>query len=125
MEFQQVSSRVRFSKSQKEEILSEHLDKGMPLSVVARKHGIHPITLSAWKRRMKEKDATSIDISSLLEEINQLKKENKILKQAHSEAVIHVRDLEEVNDFLKKKWISQQLKSLENSKKKQESQVKK
>ena len=117
---QLVSFKARYSNLQKKEILSEHLDKGISLSVVARKHGIHPVTLSTWKRKMRD-NSVEIDLKSILEENKRLQKENKKLKSALGESVIHGKDLEEINEFLKKKWMSQQLKLQENLKVKRKS----
>jgi transposase-like protein len=74
--------RRRFSKAQKEQILQEHREQGVPISQLARKNGIHAVTVYQWKRNMTQDDEsiTPEKIRELLSEISKLKLENKQLK---------------------------------------------
>jgi transposase-like protein len=46
----------------------------MTISILARKHGIHPVTIHKWKRDMsQETKKESIDVHEILQEIEKLK----------------------------------------------------
>ena len=118
-----VGSRRYFSKAQKEQILREHTELGVPISQIARKNGINAITVYQWKRNMSQEDEsiTPEKIKELLLEIRNLKSENKNLK-------IKVADLAVSNDILtdaieiaKKREILKQALLLEKSKKQKNS----
>lgn len=119
MDIQQLRRSKRFSLDQKREILSEHLDNGVPISIVARKKGLHPVTLYQWKRTLKKHDSEKdIDVEQLLEQIQELKNENKAVKAALAEEVLDKKACLDIIDVLKKKWIKQQLASAKRSKQK-------
>jgi transposase-like protein len=112
------SGNRRFNRAQKEQILREHVELGVPISQLARKNGIHAVTIYQWKRQMKEND-NSIHpnrIQELLLEIQNLKSQNHQLK-------IKVADLAVSNDILtdaieiaKKRALLKQSQLLEKSK---------
>jgi transposase-like protein len=81
------SGRRRFSRDQKEQILREHAEQGIPISQLARKNGIHAVTVYQWKRLMKQDDdsVTPDNIRELLLEIKSLKSENNHLKLCFSD----------------------------------------
>lgn len=108
----------RVPKEQKFNILSEHFEKGTPISELARLHGIHPITIYQWKRNMGEKPEDKLDIQKLIEENNQLKKEKKHLTKAIGELALDNQILKDLNEFLKKRKREQELKKQEGSLKK-------
>ena len=89
-------SRAYLTNSQKLMILKENRDDGVPISILARKHGIHPITIYQWKKKMdQDENELSIDkIKEILLENERLKKENKNLK-------IKVADLSIDTEILK------------------------
>lgn len=93
-----VNNRKHFTKEKKLLIVNEHLSTGIPVTVLARKYGIHAITLYNWKRIMKQKSnespITPEYIQKLIEENDSLKKENQQLKAK-------VGDLSIKNDILK------------------------
>lgn len=112
------SGRRRFNRAQKEQILREHTEQGIPISQLARKNGIHAVTIYQWKRLMKQDDdsVTPDNIRKLLLEIKSLKSENNQLK-------IKVADLSVSNDILtdaidisKKRALLKQVQLVENSK---------
>ena len=90
--------RKHFTLEKKQAILKEHHSLGIPVTVLARKYGIHAITLYNWKRQMKQKkDEAVIDpifIQKLIEENDRLKDENQNLKAK-------IGDLSIKNDILK------------------------
>ena len=117
MQATEISKRKYFTKAQKRSILDELNSNGMTISVLARKHDIHPVTVHKWKREMGtiKKDESSIDISKLLEELEKSKQENENLKKALADVAVEKQILQTANEILKKKQIQQQL----NSQKKQ------
>ena len=96
-------NRKRISREQKFNILSEHIEKGTPVSELARLHGIHPITIYQWKRQMNEKPKKELDVEKLLQELNDLKKKNNQLTKALGEVTLDNQCLKDINEFLKKK----------------------
>lgn len=111
MEFQQLTRRRRLSLEQKREILSDHFDKGISISVLARKNGIHPVTLYSWKRKMKDNEVTqSVDIQELFLEVKKLKSELKKSKQVIGDLMLDKQAAEEIIDYYKKKLMNDQLK---------------
>ena len=87
MRKQALRTRSRFTDQEKSSILEDHFDKGIPVPVLARKHGIHPITLYNWKRKMSESGASEVDITAILKENERLQKENKNLVNAKDRIV--------------------------------------
>lgn len=105
----------RFSKEYKDLIISEHFENGITLSELARKYKVTPISIYNWKKqRMSEKE-NPLDIKKLFEEISLLKKENIKLKKALGHAILEKEELIEINDFIKKKSLENQLKKLLNT----------
>ena len=79
-----INERKHFTQEKKELIVNEHLSSGIPVSVLARKYGIHAITLYGWKRNMKnsknnDEKFNSDFIRKLIEENDKLRAENKNL----------------------------------------------
>lgn len=90
--------RKHFTQEKRESIINEHYSMGISLPVLARKYGVHAMSLYHWKRQMKDKkDESQISpefIRKLIEENDQLKNENKNLKAK-------IGDLAIKNDILK------------------------
>ncbi len=93
-----VNKRKYFTQEKKNQIIKEHQFDGISIPVLARKYGVHAITLYNWKRKMKQKTNESLItpeyIQKLIEENDLLKKENHNLKAK-------VGDLSIKNDILK------------------------
>ena len=49
------SRRKHFTQEKKQLIINEHYSSGISIPVLARKHGVHAITLYSWKRQMNQK----------------------------------------------------------------------
>lgn len=105
-------NRKKLSREQKFNILSDHLEKGTPISELARLHGIHPITIYQWKRQMSDKPKQDLDVEKLLKELNDLKKKNTQLTKALGELTLDNQCLKDINEFLKKKQAEDLLKSV-------------
>jgi len=112
------STRRHFSRLQKEQILQEHRDLGVPIAELARKNGLNAVTIYQWKRNMTEDDG-----SITLEKIRALVAENTTLRQHNNLLKIKVADLSVANDILadaisiaKKTEFLKQAKLLEKSK---------
>ena len=118
MRNQPLRTRRRFTDQEKNSILEDHFDKRIPVPVLARKHGIHPITLYNWKRKMSEQGNSQVDPKELLKEIEKLNIELKNVKAALGEAVLDKQALQDINKVLKKKYLEQQLGSPKKSSKK-------
>ena len=92
------SRRKYFTQEKKELIVNEHYSTGISLPVLARKYGVHAMSLYNWKRQMKDKkDESAISpefIRKLIEENDRLNNENKNLKAK-------IGDLAIKNDILK------------------------
>ena len=102
----------RFTKEQKAVILSEHLQEGLSISELSRKHQVSAYTLYKWRNAMKEKqkdDLVSLDPEELLKEIEQLKNENTRLKTTVAEQVLDIATLKQWSDFVKKKLREEKL----------------
>ena len=102
MPFIETSKRKYYSFSQKKKILNE-LDSGdITHSELARKHSIHPMTLYKWKRNMGQKENTEshkLRHSEMLEEYQNLKKENDMLKKALADMALEKQILKIANDI--------------------------
>lgn len=48
--------RRQFSSEQNCAILAEYFDQKRSMVDIAKKHGLHPVTLAQWKRQMSDKD---------------------------------------------------------------------
>ena len=112
--------RRTFTHHEKISILSRHFQEGVSISELARVNDINPVTLYSWKRLMnnKPKKDELPDIKKLLDEINELKKQNKSLKKIVGEQVLDIDCLKDLNEFLKKRDLERQLKKQESSLKK-------
>jgi transposase-like protein len=100
------------TKTQKLQLLNELESGDMTISNLARKHGIHPVTIHKWKREMsKETKKDSIDVNELLQELEKLKEENGHLKKAVGNMAITNEILQTAVDVLKKNQRSEKLKS--------------
>ena len=90
-----TTPRRYLSRLQKEAILKEHVELGVPIAQLARKNGVNAVTIYQWKRNMAQDDEsiTPDKVRSLLLEISKLKTENTHLK-------IKVADLSVTNDIL-------------------------
>jgi transposase-like protein len=97
-------------------ILSEHFEKGVSLSELARQNQIHPITLYNWKKQMADKKKDNeLDINEILAENEKLKKENASLKKTLGSVTHEKEVIKDINDFLKKKYREEQLKKQGNT----------
>jgi transposase-like protein len=83
----------RFSEEQMVKILRE-ADK-VPVSEVAKKHGVSDVTIYAWRKRYGQLEA--VDVKRL----RQLEAENARLKKMLAERVMDIEILKEV---AAKKW---------------------
>lgn len=102
-------TRRRFTFSEKERILNEHLQRGLSISVVARKHQISPVTLHTWKRKFMSEKMTksSPEIPrELLEKLEALEKENSRLKKTVADLAIDKSILKEALDIQFKKSLA-------------------
>jgi len=88
--------------SQKEQIVKEHLEHGLSISAISRKHQINAVTLYAWKKMLMGpgKGKTSPEEQA---EIDKLRREVEALKKVISDLAIDNSILKEANDILKKK----------------------
>lgn len=99
------------TKSQKIQILNELDSGGMTISTLARKLGIHPVTIHKWKREMsQETKKEPIDVTEILLELEKLKQENNHLKKAVGNMAIDNEILKTIVEVLKKNQISEKLK---------------
>jgi len=85
--------KTRFTEEQMVKILRE-ADK-VPVTEVAKKHGLSQVTIYAWRKRFGELEA--VDVKRL----RQLEAENGRLKKVLAERVMDIEILKEVNA---KKW---------------------
>ncbi len=116
-----ASKRKHFTHVRKQLIVKEHFSTGISIPVLARKYGIHAITLYGWKRNMNQKkNQSEIDpeaIKKLVEENDRLKSENKNLMAKVGDLSIRNDILKEGLDFAQKKAILKALESPKKSKK--------
>lgn len=119
----QSARKQYLSKSQKEQILKEHLEQGTPISQLARKNGINAVTIYLWKRNMKNEDdtITPAKIRELLLENSTLKNENRQLKFKVADLAVTNDILTEAIDISKKRELLKQAQLLEKSKAKKNS----
>lgn len=107
-----ITKRNYFSKAKKFKILSELDDGTISLTDLARKHGVHPVTVHRWRRDMrKEEDKNNINVQELLAELEKLTEENKNLKKAIGSMAVDKEILQTANEILKKKQRQQELNS--------------
>lgn len=112
------SKRKYFTQEKRHLIVKEHFSTGISIPVLARKYGIHAITLYAWKRNMNQKkDQSEIDpefIKKLIEENDKLKGEVHFLKAKVGDLAIRNDILKDAVEIAQKKVI---LKALQLPKK--------
>lgn len=110
--------RKHFTQEKKQLIIKEHYSQGISIPVLARKYGVHAITLYSWKRQMNhKKDESPINaeyIQKLIEENDKLKAENQNLKAKVGELAIKNDILKDGLEIVQKKAI---LKALQPPKK--------
>lgn len=115
------TKRKHFTQEKKRLIVNEHNSLGIAIPVLARKYGVHAITLYGWKRSMNDKkEPSEIDpeaIKRLLEENDRLKVENKNLMAKVGDLSIRNEILKDGLDFVQKKAILKALESPKKSKK--------
>ena len=114
------SRRKHFTQQKKEMIVQEHYSTGLSVAVLARKYGIHAITLYGWKRQMNhKKKQTEIDpefIQKLVEENDRLRDENKNLLSKVGDLSIRVDILKDAVEIAQKKAILKAMQSPKKSK---------
>ncbi|MCH2534137.1 MAG: transposase [Bdellovibrionales bacterium] len=112
--------RKYYTRERKIKILRELETGGMTHTELARKYGIHPITLYSWKRLMGQENNSKpdSDYEEVLNENSQLKKEVENLKKALGELAVDKQILQTANDILKKSQRKTKLKSQKKSSKK-------
>lgn len=114
------SRRKHFTQQKKEMIVQEHYSTGLSVAVLARKYGIHAITLYGWKRQMNhKKKQTEVDpefIQKLVEENDRLRDENKNLLSKVGDLSIRVDILKDAVEIAQKKAILKALQSPKKSK---------
>lgn len=112
------SKRNYFTKEAKLKILQDLSTNDMTISTLARKHGIHPMTIYKWKRQMgTKKESSSPDIQELLAEIDRIKEENENLKKALADVAVEKQIFKVANDILKKNQRSEKFNSPKKSSK--------
>ena len=90
--------------SERVQILKEHTELGLSVSSLARKYGIHPVTIYHWKRTyMKNKSENKNEISTtdLLAELEKVRQENVHLKKALAEVSVDKSILKDAVEILK------------------------
>ena len=113
-----TGSRRHFSKTQKDGILREHTEQGVPIAQLARKNGINAVTVYQWKRNMNQDDEsiTPEKVRELILEISKLKSENKQLKFKVADLAVTNDILTDAIEIAKKRELLKQARLLEKSK---------
>lgn len=113
--------RKYFTREKKQLIVEEHYSSGISIPVLARKYGVHAITLYAWKRQMNhKKEPSEIDpdfIRKLIEENDKLKSEVHALKAKVGDLAVRNDILQDGIDIIQKKVALKALGSQKKSKK--------
>jgi putative transposase len=91
-----------YSISQKEQILREHLEHGLSISAISRKHQINAVTLYAWKKMLMGSDKKKPPVDDQAE-VERLRRENEALKKTIADLAVDNSILKEANEILKKK----------------------
>ena len=113
MQATETTTRQYRTKSQKLQILNELNSGGMTISSLARKLGIHAVTIHKWKREMsQEVKKEAIDVTEILLELEKIKTENNHLKKAVGNMAIDNEILKTYVEVLKKNQQSEKLKRL-------------
>lgn len=114
------SGRKHFTQEKRRLIIKEHFSEGISIPVLARKYGVHAITLYNWKRQMNhKKNESPIDadfIQKLIEENDRLKSENQNLKAKVGDLTIKNDILKDGLEIVQKKAILKALQSPKKSK---------
>ena len=119
MQLPVTTKRKSFTRAQKLKILNELTLGGINHSELARKHGISPITIYAWKRQMAQSPPKNQpEYSELLEENDRLKEKINNLKKALGELAVDKQILQTANDVLKKMEREEKLRLQKKSSKK-------
>jgi len=84
----------RFTEEQIVRILQE-AEKGKPYQEISREHGVHVVTISAWKRKYAGL------VTGDLQKLKTLEDENRRLKYIVADQSLEIRVLKELNE---KKW---------------------
>ena len=84
----------RFTEEQIVGILQE-AEKGKPYQEISREHGVHVVTISAWKRKYAGL------VTGDLQKLKTLEDENRRLKYIVADQSLEIRVLKELNE---KKW---------------------
>ena len=104
-----MKARRTFTKEQKKQILTEHFENGLSISLLSRKHGIHAVTLYAWRRKILSENKSPVDSieepnNDFIESENKrLEAENKALREAIAEATLEKMVLKKAIDLQLKK----------------------
>jgi transposase len=108
----ETTKRKYRNRSQKLQFLNELDSGGMTISMLARKHGIQPVTIHRWKKEMsQETKKDEVDVQEILQELEKLKEENNHLKKAAGNMAITNEILQTAVDVLKKNQRLEKLKS--------------
>ena len=114
------NKRKHFTQEKKQSIINEHYSQGISIAVLARKHGVHAITLYSWKRQMNSKKPdTKIDpevVRKLIEENDRLKNEVHSLKAKVGDLAIKNDILKDGLEIVQKKALLKALQSPKKSK---------
>jgi transposase len=112
MQAGETTKRQYRTKTQKIQLLEELQSVGMTISILARKHGVHPITIHKWKRQLsQETKKDSVDVREILAELEKIKEENTHLKKAVGNLAIDNEILKTACEVLKKNQRLEKLKS--------------
>lgn len=98
-----LKSKKSFSLMQKEQILREHVDHGLSISALSRKHQINAVTLYNWKKVFMSADKTKSEAEIQAEELERLRRENEALKKVVADLAIDKAILKDAVEILKKK----------------------
>lgn len=104
-----MKTRRSFTKLQKKQILREHFDNGLSISLLSRKHGIHAVTLYAWRRQFVSDNHSKIEPieenceADLETENEKLKAQVEALKEAIADAALEKIVLRKALDIQLKK----------------------
>ncbi len=110
-----AETKRRFTLEVKYMILKEHRESGVPVSLLARKYQVHPITIYQWKRALMKKSEESYPSIDYRVEYERIQQENKQLKKALADMAVGKCILEDAVEILKKKLVPQKFKSPKRS----------
>ena len=119
MQVTKIRKRKRFTVKKKRDILNELSSSGISVASLARRHGIHPVTIHCWKQIMSKKSesrdseeliSNDQDYKDVLSENDSLKDELDNLKKAFADIAIDNQILKTYNEVLKKNQRKEKLK---------------